>query len=818
MAKRSRRKAKALRAANRTLPSKVSSFDSAAGFVAYPSQDQAQAAMLENAIITANADHHLGLRLTSWRRNQPRTSRIISNILEQITSSEYFIADLSGANESVLFELGYAFGKRKRLICLIQGHSDQIKAHDLSTIGMLSTLNIASVQNRDDILDTLRSYGPSGQHRRPEFDVYTVPPAAPPTNALLLKGSTNHDIAGAVTSTLLNAFPNAFVDDWTEDPAQSLTWYLKATLQSRMVIGLFVSPSWNDAAAVNSRFAFVCGLAVALGRHVRVLAMPGYHPAFDYRDIVTRVNDATAATRVVEQAFANVTSTSRSTEQELLPPRPPARTEGASVRDDDQSVVLLDIAMGEIGNTLAEHEEDDLGDYFVPTAQFTEALRGSHSVFVGPKGSGKTANFLRLIAELGQDRRNVVCYVKPEDYKMGRFLAALGRITDTYGAQVHVSQTAWKLVLISALVATMKERSDRFEATGSGSQADKELALFFERHVDLISAPLEAKLDLLAKWLEESAFEQVHFTERVHRAFISEALVTLAPHVRRAERVIFLLDNLDRAWDRGQNLELQAQVMFALMGLDRELAGDFGDARVHATLFLRRNIFEYILRDVRERDKLLGQTAELVWSDAALLGRVIRERVRVACIRQGVAQAEVWGDIFPREVEGTPTEKWLYDHIMPRPRDLIHLIRKAMETAVNREHKSVYEADLIDAVRSYSAFAVNQVISEYESEEPWIAQTIFALAGRSVTMDIAEAETLFRGLALESHPSARDMAVRLVEAGFLGVCLDGPEARYAVTADDGLLLSGRVAAHPDGEPLRLTVYPAFRPYLSLAGA
>ena len=806
----------ARKSAKKARASKTASPDPVA-FLAYSSRDAAQAALLEAAVVAANKDSSVGVTTVSWRTGHHRSSRIIDNILDQISQSDYFLADLTGINENVMFELGYAFGKRRRIIGLIQGHSVSRRKEDLRDLGMISGWNIAPVQNQGEFLNALREFGPSGKQRLPEIDLYGVQTNSPPSTALLLNGLTSHDVASACMAALLNAFPNAYVDDWREDRAQPLTWYLKATVQSKLVVGLFIDPSWDEARAVNGRFAFVCGMAVALGRTVRIVALPGYFPAFDYRDIVRDAPAVSAATRIIEEACQEAQSKSRATERELVAV-PEELVSVDRPQCDGKSVILLDMVIGEIGNTMAEHEESELAEYFVPTAQYYEALKGSHSVFVGSKGSGKTANFYRLSAKARDDRRNVVCDVKPEDYKMGRFLQALSHVTTTYGAQPHVAQTAWKVLLLCSLVTTIKSRVDRFASTGSISEVDKRLISFFERHIGLITAPFEQKLDWLAGWLEESNFEPVHFTERAHNAFVSEALNTLHPHVARLTQVLFLVDNLDRAWDRGQDLRLQVQMISALMGLDRELTGDFGGLPVQLTLFLRRNIFEYVLRESRERDKLLAETAELVWNDAELLGRIIQERVRTACDRQSLNGITAWGDVFPSNMDGAPTPRWLYDRIVPRPRDLIHLVRKAIEIAVNRSHNEVRKEDLADAVASYSGFAVIQLIEEYRTEEPWVASIIPAFAGGSPDLSLGDAQDVLARMDLTNCPSPQQVLTRLVEMGFFGIVFGNGSPRYSRTAEDGLLLAGHLATRLTASDLRLVVFPAFRPYLSMAMA
>ena len=61
------------------------------------------------------------------------------------------------------------------------------------------------------------------------------------------------------------------------------------------------------------------------------------------------------------------------------------------------------------------------------TAAYDDAVKGIHTVFVGRKGSGKTANLIKLKDELSKQKQNVVCVMKPPPYQMERIVALLKR-------------------------------------------------------------------------------------------------------------------------------------------------------------------------------------------------------------------------------------------------------------------------------------------------------------------------------------------------------------------------------------------------------
>lgn len=272
------------------------------GFFAYSSHDKVQAAIIERAVQLHNITGSK-LRIYTWRAIKRDSSRIILNILKQIEESDYLLADLSGLNPNVLFETGYAFGKRKRLILFIQGNSESERNRDLEKIEMLTGLQINSVQNAEELVEAIRMYGPDYCLGHPEIEMYEESNSGISSDALFLKGITNHEIAIATLKAFQGIFPNTLVDDWNEDRYQILPWYLNAIKNAKAIAALFVGPTWDNAQEVNARYSFVCGLAIALGKKVQMIGLPGYQTVFDYKDMLKSAESVLMGVRIINQAF-----------------------------------------------------------------------------------------------------------------------------------------------------------------------------------------------------------------------------------------------------------------------------------------------------------------------------------------------------------------------------------------------------------------------------------------------------------------------------------------------------------------------------------
>jgi hypothetical protein len=83
-------------------------------FVAYPSRDQTLSDTVFEAVSKANA-LPLPIVYEPWRFNDVAGAPLISPILEKIDESPFVVADITYLNLNVVYEIGFAIGRSKRL-------------------------------------------------------------------------------------------------------------------------------------------------------------------------------------------------------------------------------------------------------------------------------------------------------------------------------------------------------------------------------------------------------------------------------------------------------------------------------------------------------------------------------------------------------------------------------------------------------------------------------------------------------------------------------------------------------------------------------
>ena len=108
------------------------------GFVAYPSQPP-QIGQTISATINHLRAENRAADLSTWEENDIAGRFISEPILEEIDDGQVLVADITRLNFNVVFEVGYAIGRRKRAYLIrssaIAGSDDLIRK-----VGIFDTL------------------------------------------------------------------------------------------------------------------------------------------------------------------------------------------------------------------------------------------------------------------------------------------------------------------------------------------------------------------------------------------------------------------------------------------------------------------------------------------------------------------------------------------------------------------------------------------------------------------------------------------------------------------------------------------------------
>lgn len=676
-------------------------------FVAYASSPADRAESIEKAIEEIRAGSVVDI--DGWKSLVITGRVVISAICDRIKASQIFIADVTGLNPNVLFELGYAIAHKKRVWLLLNTHIERANM-DFGRFQLLTTIGYVPYSNSNGIVTQFyrdAPYSNAGQNLYEEL-LFAAGPPSKKDSLLYLRCDVDTEASMRVARRVSSGPIRSVIDDPQEVRRQPLSWYVQQVTSAFGVVCHFLSTEYKDWELYNAKHALVAGLAHGMAKPLLMLAHEPYLSPLDYRDLLR--THRTAAT--AESIFADWSLQHVEQYEKRI-------ASAASYRAVERArSELRDITVGE---PVAEFESDSILDYYVSTAAFTDILNAKYSLVVGRKGTGKTAMLFAVTEELLSDPRNHVCVIKPVGYELEGLLSIL-REELSRAEKGYLVESFWKFLLYTELAKSVYEqllgKPDYYVRTS----ADSALTEFVEQYKSLITPEFSVRLESAVAQLREiskpssAAGRRIRISELLHNAMLARLRVLLGEVLESKAKVAILVDNLDKAWNPNGDLPLLSDLLFGLLSVSRHIASEFGrDAsgrtpvNLYSALFLRSDIYAAMLQFAKERDKLPARLIK--WEDPQLLRRVIEQRFMNSATDIEFPH-EVWQRYFAPTVRGMPTWEYIGQHILPRPRDLIRLVKSALQFAVNRGKTQVDDRDFIDAQKQYSRFALDALIVE----------------------------------------------------------------------------------------------------------
>jgi hypothetical protein len=346
-------------------------------------------------------------------------------------------------------------------------------------------------------------------------------------------------------------------------------------------------------------------------------------------------------------------------------------------------------------------------------------------IFSGRKGSGKSANYFRLGQILREDPAIRVCRIKPLAYDLDG-VYELYQTKLSGSAKLHIVETLWKFLIYTELAFDVYKNL-QLKPSDTYTQAEKDIFTFVDR-TDFIKEDFTIRLDNVIRKLykqevdpNESVKDQREiFSNILHENVIAHLRIYLGNVLVDKSRVYVLIDNLDKAWVKSDNLRPLAQFLFGLLNIVERISIEFqvGDSRKQSVplavvVFIRSDILEVIRDYSQERDKL--RITMMDWKDETMLLRVIENRFKNS-IGGGITSKQVWEKYFPRNMNGMSTKQYLLGYTLPRPRDLIYLCKQCLFHAILSEHTRIEQDDISKAQIDYSNYVYERLVEETVSQ------------------------------------------------------------------------------------------------------
>lgn len=786
------------------------------GFIAYPSK----APNLREALLAAAEElsSALPVRLKPWEECAVGGKLIMQEICREIDKADLFCADVTQPNPNVMFELGYAVACDKRIWLIADPTIEGFKK-EFDDLRLLTTVGYVPCQNAVEIKNAFYEETPNSDLENTVLRQSISPVLSPRTTArklLYLKNRHNTEASVRLTQAIEESDVPITIDDPRESGVQSLSWYAQKIYESAGVVCHLCGPSREGARMHNARYALVSGLALGFRRQLLMLAESDYFAPVDYRDLLCNYASADQAVSIVKRWISPIA-------EDLRKEKESSNTAGAV----ELATELKDFQV-QIGEYIAENEADHLNDYFVETTAYNDALTGRQMIFVGRKGTGKTANLLRLASALQRDPNNLVCVIKPAAYEVESLVKLFGSYIerDTKG---YAIQSLWKYLLYSEVARTAAKKLEEHPLWSPTSGGEQELLQLARDSGETVMADFSIRLErsvgrlLNATSSDTTGVEQVRkgISEAIHENLIGKLRTIIGNALQNTDRVAILVDNLDKAWTKHADIGQLAGFLLGLLNIGRQLENDFRRAssrkrpvNVSLAIFLRSDIFSRISTEAREPDKLVF--TRLLWDDNEVLTRVVEERF-LASHGSVYKGSDLWDRYFCPTVRQSPTRSYILKSILPRPRDLVYFVKAAISTAVNRRHNKVLEEDILEAQKQYSQYAMDSILVEDGVTLPELEAVLIEFAGCAPILPDNEIEAIVKRAKIPDEKVGH-VREHLVNLTFLGIETRPGKFKFADDPREYRLnfaLSKKLCEGTGRRPL-FKINPAFYNYLGIS--
>ena len=770
----------------------------ATAFVAYPSRDPALARTIATGVSKANSRLR-ELRYIPWVFNDVAGAPLVSPILEGIESSQFIVADISYLNPNVVYEAGFAIGKRRRAFLIRHRFTDGDR-NIARSAGIFDTLGYEEYDDDEALAHRLSSFvDPTPIQFHINLNrlapVYVVEP------------STKGGIATVLTSRLKKARYQYRSFNPTEDARLSAVDAIRQVAASAGVL-LSVQEDDDPAGVIhNIRSAFVAGLAHGMGKPTLILAHSSTALPLDLRDSAKTFGHPNDIADHIAVFSLEITEHLQQTEPVVLNDPNPL-----------QSI--------QIGDPTAENEMTTLGSYFLTTDQYSRAIRGEVNLVVGRKGAGKTALFLQVRDRVRADKRNIVVDLKPEGYQLLKLKEDILAYV-TQGAGQHLITAFWEYVILLEVAYKLLEKdrvSHKFNHEIRDLYIDLEKTYragdfstegdFSER---LLALSLRIAQDYSQRFgaVESTRLTTEQVTEVVYRHDVQSLRERVSAYLQRKQSVWILFDNLDKGWSTQGVDVVDALVLRCLIDAGRKIERDFRKSglSLHCIVFIRNDVYEFLMQQSADYGKEMRATLD--WTDPDMLREMLRLRIAAGLhdVSDGVQFDQLWRILCVSHFAGEESSAYVIERSLMRPRNVIKIFQHARGFASNLNHTKITEDDLRKGILAYSQDLLIELDHELTDVFPAAKDLLYHFIDANAELSSEELVKLVGGAGICGDDVGR-ICDFLLYYGILGLRADGDVTRYIfdVNYDLKVLL---VRAKRAGADARYVINPAFAPALGI---
>ena len=706
------------------------------GFVAYASTPREIGQTISAAVSTLKTEHRMD-GLHGWEENDIAGRFLVTPILDNIDAGDILVADVTKLNFNVTFEIGYAIGRKKRVV-LVRNSSLTSDDNLIRDIGIFDTLGYLP-------------YSTSGQLVSYILGISDITPLAfdETIDAKAPVFVVQPPIKTDVELRMMGRIKKARLQFRHYDPAEVGRLPASAAIadvaKSIGVVAPLLPANRKDAVVHNMRAAFIGGLCLGMDKILLLMQAGTSEPVpLDYRDLVGVFNTLDDINELIADFGPQIT------EKYQLGIEPPV---------DEPKDFLARLSLG---SSIAENEMRELAHYYIYTDEYQRTEKGEIQLVVGRKGAGKTALFSRLRDRLRRQQQRIVLDLQPEGFQLLKFKEHVLSLMEQ-GTKEHTVAAFWEYVLLLEVAYKILEK-DRIPHTRNHElyAPYRELETLYKRPEYTASGDFAERMQWLIEGLENrfcqqpaEGSESVTFT----RADVTEFLYT--HDIRKLQSKVFeylklkaglwvLVDNLDKGWPPSGLTPDDLLLIRALIDASNNLRQQLAklDVESNSVVFLRNDVSELLMDFTPDRGKL--SSVKVNWTDPELLRELLRLRFVHSGADYEASFTDVWRQLCVSHVEGEESSQFVIDRCLLRPRALIDLFGYCRSHAVNLRKAKIDAEDFLHGEEAYSTELVHQIGYELRDVFP---------AAEDCLYELIEAPRRIRHGDLKSRLSASGISV-----------------------------------------------------------
>ncbi|MFC3774722.1 nucleoside 2-deoxyribosyltransferase [Mycolicibacterium holsaticum] len=773
----------------------------------YPEKPRGQADVLR---ATAKKLNSAGVvAALTWESLNVEGTIVISAILEAIDSAAMCVFDITAPNPNVLFEAGYAIGRGKP-VWLTMDATDARAQSDWRDFALLREVGYTAYQNSDELVGKFDSLDPISNLQALYDQI--IEPALPeqetPRDSVLYCTTFQPFEASNRLNNMMEARQSRGEKIIVADPSETslvpLTWFVRQMSAAAGVIVSYAGQNRKRADLYNNRHAFIAGVAMGLEIPILMLAEDTYAPPFDYEGLLHIYETAEECLEDAREWLGSLELDRASWKT----PRVSLRSKLAGLR---------------FGEHVAENERTELPDYFVETSGYHEVVAARDSIFIGHRGTGKTANAIQAFDHLAGNKTNLVILIKPPGFEFPAMLAVIERLPAFQ--HDYFFDALWRFVIQTEIANAVLQRLEQRSQYVPYSADEQSFLDYVQEAPFVVRAEMSVRLEQALDALLSALPEQSDDSKRnlINEAFHTRALAVLRSRLGIAlkdrSRVAVFVDNLDKGWERSANFSVMARFILGLLTARGQIVLDFQredywreSIKLTVAIFLRSDIYAYLRDAAREPDKL--PISNVTWRDRATLRHVLESRFLLST--SSPSPDRLWSEVFCDSVDGEATADYILRVILPRPRDLVFISNAAVAHAVDRGHDRVESEDFLSAKATYSQYAYEALLVENGVTIPQMEDVLLSFIGApsiGTYADRTEMIIRYGGFTTEQVPP---LISKLISMSFFGVEIAPEEFVFPEIGTEMKLATTKAARLQSEEAERkLMIHPAFEAFLGV---